>query len=161
MRNKYAKIGVLVSSLLFTWLAAAEEAPAAILDVADIVTIQDLIDAIMALKTDHPDILDEKLSAAVSILTEENEYNFLPPDDVFAFIGARAASFACGPSKPVVYVQPAGGFEYKWCVKTTTVSAYMDIYKYYNGVLIPSNFVVIPCTNTAMPGIVRIRVNCP
>lgn len=160
MRKKCAKIGGLALAFLLAWQFTVQGARADIVDTPDIATLQQLLDALETLKKTYPGILDEKLAAGVSVLTEDNEYNFLPPEEAQALVEPRAASVKCGASKPVIYVEPAGGFEYRWCIKKRGESAFMDVYKYHNGVLNPLESVLVACSNN-MPGTVRARVECP
>lgn len=102
----------------------------------------------------------EQILQGFDIFTiEGSHYEFIPSEQN-AFSTVRASTLCrCGGSKPVIYVQPAGGYEYRWCVGTPNTSAFMDVYKYSGGSLSCSGTVSRLCGQT-MPGPVAARVTC-
>jgi hypothetical protein len=88
---------------------------------------------------------------------ETHVFPLPPAQSPTAFI---TAAQQCGlPQKPpVIYVQPAGGFEYRWC-DGPSANAYLDVWYYSNGTLRFRTSYTVYCTSS-MPDPVR-AIACP
>jgi hypothetical protein len=160
MKRHAVAAAALASTLLWMSPVKAQDEPEP--EPITVSTINDLITELEKIVADDPSKGTETIAEGFDVLTVEgSHYPFLPSEQNAFLQRALESPARCGGSRPVIYVQPAGGYEYRWCVRTVSTSAYMDTYKYSGGSLSCIASTTVPCSSTAMPGPVRLKVQCP
>jgi hypothetical protein len=142
MKCKQILIGVLTSFSLVTF---------SIVNAQEQYTIGKLREDLKNLNID-----EEILSADVVVRTTDNIYVLPDSEKQIRFNQFASQKSRCGGfgQPPVIYEQPAGGYEYRWC-KGGPDLAFMDIWVYINGSVYPAASADVSCNVGSMPHPVR------